>query len=51
MDKAEERAAIERELAFYAEAPPPEFMVEAVDRRTAKLRERLAELGGADGDG
>lgn len=44
MDKAEERAAIERELKLYADEPVPEFMVEAVERRKLKLRERLAEL-------
>lgn len=45
MDEAEERAAIERELALYRDQPVPEFMIEAVERRKAKLKERLAELG------
>ena len=44
MDKAQERAAIEHELAFYEDVAPPEFMSEAVERRKAKLRERLEEL-------
>jgi hypothetical protein len=42
---AMQRAAIESELRFYEEEPPPPFMAEAVERRKAKLRERLAELG------
>lgn len=45
MDKATERAAIEHELAFYDDVAPPEFMIDAVEKRKVKLRERLAELG------
>ncbi|HSS24197.1 MAG TPA: hypothetical protein VLL82_07300 [Mycobacterium sp.] len=48
MDKAEELAAIERELALYRDQPVPEFMIDAVEHRKVKLRERLAELGEAD---
>lgn len=48
MDKAAERAAIEHELRFYEDVAPPEFMIEAVEKRKEKLRERLVELRGGE---